>query len=213
MFRDEKEASHAQETSELRNKLHAEKERAEKLQKEIDALRPKVAPVSKPIPSVSPLDFTGNHVKPYINHKPAASKPSWDTQFPSSSRSNYDMSNYDWAKPRFPSRATNVKIGLFFIAALFVGVLIHHEFYDPRDGYVTDKTYAPGYWTTTTNSNGTTTTSYTPPSWSVSINFRGNSAVWDVSEETYEGIDYGDWYCARDLLHEAPCIRDEPANF
>lgn len=93
-----------------------------------------------------------------------------------------------------------------------MGKIPHHEFYDIRDGYVTDKDYTPGYWSTDCTGSGSSRScseTYHPPTWSVTINFEGDSAKWEVSEGEYNQISYGDWYCARDFLHEAPCVRNK----
>lgn len=99
------------------------------------------------------------------------------------------------------------------VASVMLGMCVYHEFYDIRDGYITGKTYTPPYTTSSCDKDGHCTTTYHPATWSVTINFEGQGATWGVSEDEYNHLHRGQWYCARDFLHEAPCVQDTPAEF
>lgn len=87
-------------------------------------------------------------------------------------------------------------IGLMISAVLFL--IITHELYDIREGYVTDKTYTPGYWSETCSGSGSErscSSTYHPPTWSIQVSYDGDAATWGVSQSDYNNIRYGQWAC------------------
>jgi len=122
----------------------------------------------------------------------------------------------------FSSRPNKAEaLGGMFIALTIltiVGCLVWQEFYAERDGYVVGKNYYPEHescsWEETCTGSGSTrscTSNYVchtvPPQWTLDIAYQGNSATWSVSESDYEATQYGEWFCARDLLHTDPCVQ------
>lgn len=107
-----------------------------------------------------------------------------------------------------------------FMITLFVGMIgliVYHEFYDIRDGYVVGRDYVPGHFDARAvshcapsgNDQVCSTTIeqvWVPPAWTLDIAYQHDSASWGVSEAEYDRYGNGDWYCARDLLHSDPCI-------
>lgn len=214
-FRNNNDAWHEKEKAELRDKLNSALEELER-RKMSDAL--KIQKETKPF--VDPFDYTKNK-KPEAEKKIVSySNLFQENNFELNHNFNDDFDvNKVWGSSR-PSSGFNdfhKKAGITFIIfcfiSLFVGYLIHHEFYDIRDGFVTDKTYVAGYWRescTTTNNHRRCSYYWVPPTWSVTVTFEGQSASWNVTESEYNAIEYGEWFCSRDILHSGPCVQNQP---
>lgn len=221
-FRNDNDAHHEKEKAELRNKLRETQNALEAERRNPKTVKPSMEG------SVDPFDFTKNKAVPYNPmNKPAIEKSRAERAVDDYERKLLNkpmpLLDYSWdhasyrSNPFRSSFDSGKWLRVSAIASVFVvilGVMIHHEFYDIRDGYVTDKNYTPGHWTTScTTRDGRTRCSntYHPPTWSVTVTYEGDSASWNVTENEYEHLAYGEWYCSRDLFHTAPCVRNHPS--
>jgi len=93
----------------------------------------------------------------------------------------------------------------FTIAAMFVLACFcfvgYHYFTDIQEGVVTGTEYHPPHTDCTTDSDGHTSCTTHPESWSVDIGLAGRSASWPISHEEYRQLRLGQWYCYTDLFH------------
>jgi len=137
-FRNNNDAWHEKEKAELRDKLNSALEELER-RKMSDAL--KIQKETKPF--VDPFDYTKNK-KPEAEKKIVSySNLFQENNFELNHNFNDDFDvNKVWGSSR-PSSGFNdfhKKAGITFIIfcfiSLFVGYLIHHEFYDIRDGFL-----------------------------------------------------------------------------
>lgn len=214
-FRNDNDAWHEREKAELRNKLGETRKELERAK----AAPPKVVASNKaPSPKLEPFDpFPSVSDKQIEDYENKLLKKSANGLYVDSFSPHKGLT---WPTSDPFRRSTDwgpiIKLGIVgLVMTLGIGLAIHHEFWDIRDGYVTAKTYTPGHWSSScsTDSHGHRTCSqiYHPPTWNVTVNFEGDSASWGVTENEYEHINYGDWYCARDFLHEGSCVRNHPA--
>lgn len=88
------------------------------------------------------------------------------------------------------------------VVLLPVGMVIYHEFYDIREGTVTDKEHH-GEWTQFVQSGKTLTPIHHPETWSLTIERDGETASWTVSEDRYDRTSIGDYACFEDV--QADC--------
>jgi len=99
------------------------------------------------------------------------------------------------------ARRTKILMVLGVIAVVgFVAALAVYNFeYGLREGYVTGREYQAGYWSSSTScdSHGhcTSTSHYHPPQWFVEITYDDASSSWGVSEDVYEELHHGEWFC------------------
>lgn len=129
--------------------------------------------------------------------------------------------SYSYSPPYYRNNWT--KPGLTILGGVGIFCLVgyavyYHAEYALREGIVTDKDYQPAYTTTScTTSNGRTTCSNThhPPQWDVTVSYGGTTGTWDVSEQDYDFIRYGQWWCARDFGYvcRGPQAENVPADF
>lgn len=211
-FRDAGQAYHEREKAELRDRLDAERQENERLEASLRILREKVA-ASEDEPELSPkVSLLANaHDVLMTPFRAVGSGIRGFFEIVASIAGG--VLRFVFA---FPWQFWLIAVVILGMA----GILIHHEFYDIRDGYVTGKNYEPAHYEyreeCSRDSNGQeschTVQTWVDATYSLTISWENQSATWGVSEGVYNHVQFGEWYCERDLLHDAPCRRNRPGE-
>lgn len=201
MFRDENIARHERELAELRTKLDAERERAERA----EAIAKRVAEREAAEKAREEMDdaerkLRGGWFKQWLDSRAERRRersPSFGHVWGSAGYSTFDRSKV------IPAIALLLIIGVFSFN-------FYHYCTDIQEGVVTGRDYHPPHTSCTSDSHGHTSCTTYPESWSVDIAFQGQSATWSVSEGEYNRLRYGDWYCYSDLFHSEDNCHGRP---
>jgi hypothetical protein len=245
-FRDDRFASEEREKTELRDKLLALKEANEKLARENEALKIQTAEDSEMDALISRnkwLDRAANVgrwlLTPFVALAQALAfiitfpfrmigkffeKPAQrpDFRFGGYGFTPFRQSPFErligWVLPfGVFSFGGLVFLGVVSIFVFTIYSMVHHEFYEIRDGYVTGKDYYPEHeecgWEEHCTGSGDDRRCHSdyechtvPPRWTVDIAYQGNASTWDVEQEDYDNTRRGQWFCARDIFHDQPCV-------
>lgn len=208
MFRDEGVARHERELAELRDKLEAERERAERAEEAARrAGAAETAARSRAEMAEAERKLRGGWFKQWLDRRAERKRERLSWVGPSSL-------GYGWGTAgRRHIALPHVMMGFAFLAVVgLIALNIYHYCTDIQEGVVTGRDYHPPHTSCSTDSHGHTSCTTYPESWTVDIAFEGQSATWTVSHSEYERTAYGDWFCYTDVFHSHDNCHGRPGG-